>query len=106
MNLPNMSNEDAEYIIDQAINWLNRYGTSLSNMSGTAGSKTVSLTSQEEGVVFETARLVYYAFYKGVENVVVQGQTVSTPDIMSNPTVLRQIKEGAWLLRGRTFLRT
>lgn len=48
-----------EAMIDGAIDRLNRYGTSISNMSGTAGSKTVSLTSAQRGAVLEVASAIY-----------------------------------------------
>lgn len=94
-----ISNTNAEKIIDYAIDQLNLYGdVDLSNMSGTAGSKTVGLESREKAAVFNVARTIYYSCYKGVETTTVGGITVSSPDPMSNPTVLASIKENARLL--------
>lgn len=84
-----------EVILDQAIDLLNLYGADLANMTGTAGSKTVGLESKERGAVFHVARAVYYSFYKGVDSTSVGGMVVSTPDLMSNPNVLRTVREAA-----------
>jgi len=91
-----VSNTNLEKIIDLAIDCLNLYGNlDLPNMSGTAESKTVSLESREKGAVFIVARAIYYSFYKGVESSTVGGLSVSTPDLMSNQTVLAAVKEAA-----------
>lgn len=95
MNLPALSDEDAEYILDLSIDALNIYGASLSNMTGDAGSKTVSLTSQQRGGVFMVARAVYYSFFRGIENVVIQSQSVTTIDLFSNQATLNLIREVA-----------
>ena len=94
-----VSDTNLEKIIDLAVDCLNLYGNiDLSNMSGTAGAKTVSLESREKGAVFIVARAIYYSFYKGVESSTVGGLAVSTPDLMSNQTVLAAVKEAARLL--------
>lgn len=87
MNLPTMSDEDAEYILDLSIDTLNLYGASLSNMSGAAGSKTVTLTSKERGGVFSVARIVYEDFYLRSDSVSVGGASVSTTDLLGTPTI-------------------
>jgi len=84
--------------IDYAIDKINGYGPELPNMSGTAGSKTVSLESKERGVVLDVVRTIYYSCYKGVASSTVGGLQVSTPDLMSNQTVLDAIKEAARML--------
>ena len=48
-----------EACIDQAIDKLNLYGLSISNLSGTAGSKTGSYTSAEAGAIRELSLLIY-----------------------------------------------
>ena len=90
-----VTDTNLEIIIDQAIDLLNLYGADLANMTGTAGSKTVGLESKERGAVFAVARAVYYSFYKGVTQVGVGALAVSTPDLMSNPNVLRTVREAA-----------
>ena len=53
----------AEEIIDQAINILNTYGCSLSNMTGVAGAKTLTVTSAEAGAVIAVAVEIYSQYY-------------------------------------------
>ena len=82
--------------IDQAVNLLNLYGKlDLSNMSGTAGSKTVSLESEERGAVQEICRIIYYDYYKGLDATSMQGLTISAPALMSNPVVKQTVVEMA-----------
>lgn len=90
-----VQDQDLEAIIDLAIDALNLYGADLPNMSGSAGSKSVGLESKEKGAVFIVARAIYYGFYKGLESSSVGGLTVGTPDLMSNPAVLRTIEDAA-----------
>lgn len=103
MNLPDLVTENAEYILDFAIDELNLRGTSISNLSGTAGSKTVSLTSEERAGVFEVARAIYYSFFKGIETVTGGGMAVSSSDLMSNPVVVALIEKIARRLRLSTI---
>jgi hypothetical protein len=58
----NFSAEEIEGIIDHAINMLNLQGRgffTIKNMSGTAGSKTVTLKSHVSGAVLHVAWLIY-----------------------------------------------
>ena len=89
-----------ENLIDQSIDMTNLYGNlDLSNMSGTAGSKTVELTTHEKGAVVTIVRTVYNAFYENSEgSMSVSGITISSPDLMGNPTVVNTIKEVSRLL--------
>ena len=93
----NLSDTNAEYIIDFAISQINLYShADLSLMSGTAGSKTVNFESEEYAAVLTAARAVYYGFYKRLETATAGGAvTVSSPDLESNPVVLAEIKEAA-----------
>jgi len=82
-----------EYVLDLAIDTLNLYGaTTIANMSGTAGSKTVSLTSKQKGGVFLVARDIYYGVFKGIENITVAGLAVTISDVLGNPTIARTIE--------------
>lgn len=85
----------AEIIIDQAIDFLNLYGAELSNLGGTAGTKTVSVESKEKGAIYFVARAVYDSFYKGTEGVGVGALALTTADLMSNSAVLQTVKEAA-----------
>ena len=60
--------EDLEILIDGAIDLLNVYllkhGKSIGNMTGTAGSKTVTVTSAEKGAIMMVACSLYSRDYK------------------------------------------
>lgn len=86
---------NAEKVLDLAIDSLNLYDADLPNMTGTPGSKTVNLDTKERAAVFIVARLVYYSFYKDIQNASLNGLVVSTSDLMSNPENLKLIKEAA-----------
>jgi len=90
-----ISATNAEYILDLAIDTLNLFGAELSNLGGTAGSKTVSVESREKGAIYFVARAVYYGFYKGLESVAPGGVAITSSDLMSNPAVLETVKEAA-----------
>jgi hypothetical protein len=92
-----------ETIVDAAINKLNRYGApTITNMAGTAGSKTVTLTSKQQDAVLDVARIIYANYYKNAEgtlNTTVGNLGISSQDMMSNATVLNAIKDIARCLR-------
>jgi len=91
-----VDNQDLEAIIDLAIDMINLHSDAdISNMTGTAGSKTVNLESREKAAVFIAARAIYYDFYKGVETASVGGLVMSSTDVMSNPSVQRAIEKAA-----------
>ena len=89
---------NAEKLIDLAVDCLNLYGADLPNMTGTAGTKSLSLESKEKGAVFMVVRAVYYGFYQGLNAVAISSLSVSTPDLMSNSAVTAVIKEAGHLL--------
>jgi len=96
LNASGITDTKMEYLIDLAIGEISLHsGEDLPTMSGTAGSKTVSLTNQQYGAVMEALRAIYYSFYKGVETTGVGGMTVSTPDLQSNPMVQAAIVRAA-----------
>ena len=95
INDSSLADATAEIIIDQAIDLLNLHGAELSNLGGTAGTKTVSVESKQKGAIYFTARAVYYGFYKGVESVAPGGVTITSSDLMSNLNVLQTVKEAA-----------
>ena len=82
-----------EPVLDLAIDTLNLYGAaSISNMSGDAGSKTVSLTSKQRGAVFHLARMIYYDFFKGINRANVGPVTVTASELLTNPAYISAIK--------------
>jgi len=91
-----IANEDAEKLIDLAISQINLYSKAdLPLSSGTSGSKSVSLESEEYAAVFDALRAIYYGCYKGIQTTSVAGMTVTSADLMSNPAVIEKIKEAA-----------
>jgi hypothetical protein len=92
-----VENENLERIINLSCGCINLYSSEdrLPLMSGTAGSKTISLESNEWAAVCIAARAIYYSFYKSIESSTIGGLSVSTPDLMSNVTVLEAVKEAA-----------
>ena len=60
--------EDLEILIDGAIDLLNiyllRYGKEIPNMTGTAGTKTLTVTSPEKGAIIMVACALYSKDYK------------------------------------------
>ena len=85
-----------EEILDCAIDALNLYSRGdLPNMSGTAGSKSVSLDSGQAGAVKLVARAIYHGFYKGIDTTTIQGMTLTAGDVLGNPAVLATLKEAA-----------
>ena len=96
MHISDISDTDAEYIIDLAIDRLNLEGNlDLPNMGGTAGSKTVSLESREKAAVFEMARIIYNTYYKEPRTVAVNGVNVGITDLLANPTINAAIERMA-----------
>jgi len=87
--------ENLEAILDLAIDTLNLYGAAISNMTGDAGEKTVTVTSKEKAAVFIACRAIYYGFYKEISSATVGGLAVSNSNLMSNPVVLATIKQAA-----------
>lgn len=97
----------AEYIIDRAIDLLNLYGgidEDMSNMSGAAGSMTLTVEGYERGAIIMVARPIYYAFFKGqIGTSAGMGPLSSSDsqDLMANPEVRAMIKEAGELLAAR-----
>ncbi len=88
INDAGLSDANAELLIDQAVNRLNIYGADLPNMTGTAGTKTLSCESNQAGAIYEAARLVYHGYYKGQEaGIGISGLSISTQNMLNNPTV-------------------
>ena len=94
--------ENAEKILDLAINCLNLFGSldpELSVMSGAAGSKTVTLSGREQAAVFMVARAIFYGFYKELDVSNVGGVNMTTNDLMKDPGTIQLIKDAAALLQ-------
>jgi len=93
-----------EALIDQAIDLLNLYANqSISNMAGTAGSKTVTLTSRQRAAVFEVAKAVYYRDY--LSQVPLSGDGVSA-SVSATLDPVSVAKEAGFNLVTRSMVRT
>lgn len=91
---------ETEKILDAGIGGLNNYGKlEISNLHGTAGSKTLSVDSKTEYAIYLIAHAIYKSFYKGITSASVGGISVTTEDLMSNSAVLESLKEAAQNLR-------
>ncbi len=105
-----LSATNAEYILTQTVDLIKLYGgeeVSLSNLSGTAGSKSLSCTEKQRGAIYMAARNIYASIYKNAANTNVGGAVnISSTDLLSNPTVLASIKEAAILLREVNYSRS
>lgn len=99
INDSDLTATQSEYLIDTAVDWINLVGVDLelANMSGAAGSKTLSATSNQRGIIYFAARAIYASFWKnaGNQNVNVGGIGLTNMDLMSNPVVLNVIREAA-----------
>jgi len=97
-----------EYLIDNAINYINsEAGLSISNLSGAAGSKTVTVTNAQAPIIKMLSKLFIRAYVDMGPNVAVGGLAVST--LTSDPQYalfLPLITQGINRLRGRSFERT
>jgi len=95
----------AENLIDQAIDMLNMHGLSISNMSGSEGSKTVTLTSGQRGAVLELGAMIYRHRYTNPQQASIGplsvGGTGTTEEHLDYAA-----KRYARQLMSRTILRT
>lgn len=98
-----VSVETMEAIIDTAIETLTLEGASgLSYMSGSAGSKTVSLTVKQRAAVLFVARLIYHS--GDVKTVSAGGVTAAAVDLLADPEYARRIHRYAQRLSEVPFI--
>lgn len=97
-----------EYLIDNAINYVNFHaGTSISNMSGTAGSKTVTVSSDQSAVLKPLIYMMVRARQDKGPNI--SGSPITITALITDPEYSLykpMIDEGINRLRGRSFERT
>lgn len=107
-NYPDMSKTIVEYLIDNVINYLNlETGLSISNMTGDAESKSVTVTSGQSAIIKPLAALMIRAYKDRGPNASVGGLSVVT--VLADPqyTLFKEItNKGINRLRGRSFVRT
>lgn len=100
---------NAEYILDTTIDQLNLYADlELSNLQGTVGSKSLSVTSAQRGAIYFGARAIYASFWKNAANEtggIGALNSANSGDLMSNPVILSAIKEAALILQDLDYSR-
>jgi hypothetical protein len=87
-----LSAANAEIIIDLAVDCLNLFGAEIANMSGTAGTKTLTATSAEKGGIILVARAIYDNFYRNLDNISIASLSISTPNVLGNENVLKIVQ--------------
>lgn len=106
-NHPDVDSVDVEYLIDNAINYVNlECGTSISNLTGVSPNKTVTVTSDQSAVIKTLCTLMLKAYVDRSPNVAVGGLAVST--MLQDPQFalfMPLFKRGLQRLRGRSFER-
>lgn len=111
ITVSDISAVNTEKLLDLAVDCLNLYGQlDMSNMAGTAGSKTLNITSQQKAAIMLVARTIYYSFYGGLTSSSISSLSVTKPpDLLSNPVIQDSVREAARLLQesdySRAFLR-
>jgi hypothetical protein len=97
LNALQVSATNMENLIDLAVDLLNLEGADLPNMSGTAGSKTLSVESTEKAAIFLAARAIYHS---DPTQFSLAEMNINSGDLLSNPEVMRAIKAAACSIRG------
>ena len=98
---------NTENLLDLSIDLLVLYsGDSISNMSGDAGSKTVTLTQAQRGAVFLVARQLYYSFYEDITPASAGPLGINPTDVLANPTMERLLRLASRRLQPKAFERT
>ena len=111
LSISDISAINTEKLIDLAIHYLNLYAQlDMSNMAGTAGSKTLNVTSPQYAAVLHVFRTIYHSYYKPLEvDSINPTNVLNPPDLLSNPVILESVREAARLLQepeySRAFLR-
>jgi hypothetical protein len=85
---------EIEAIIDHAINLLNLKGMdhyTISNMSGTAGSKSVSLQSHQSGAVMFVAWLIYKG--RKPESSSIGSLSYSPSTVLTDPVAMQTVDD-------------
>jgi hypothetical protein len=114
LNDDDLADEDAENILDMAIDCLNLFNKDLdlSNMQGDAGSKTLSVDSRVRGAILLVANQIYLSIFRVGSSSGASGSSSTsyglgglsysqsassniTSSLLNNPEVLTAVKEAA-----------
>lgn len=103
MNLTDndLTDTNAEYVLDAAIDLLNIFDCQLSNMAG-GPPKTVTLTSKQRGGVFAVARAIYQDYYKG-DSASFGSITINVTQLMLNSTFMTFVETIAQRLQADSY---
>lgn len=97
-----------EYLIDDSIDYINsQAGLNISNLTGAAGSKTVTVTSAQSPIIKALASLLIRAYLDKGPNIGVGGVGVTA--ISTDPQYdmhMKMLKNGIKRLCSRSFERT
>ena len=101
----------AEAIIDQGINELNANGLALANLSGTSGSKTLTVASQYGGAILAVSVEIYTQYYKNAgassSSFSIGGISESESNSSGGSGAIHAVaKQLAYQLTNRSFVRT
>lgn len=94
-----------ETIIDGGINLLNTYGAGLSNLSGTAGSKTGTYTSAQAGAILTITQQIFSKHYINADNTTNANASL-TLSYSNDNQLLTFASALARQLKNRAFTRT
>jgi hypothetical protein len=101
-SIPDASVED---LTDAVVDELNLHGLALANMAGSAGSKTITLTSAEKAAIRRIFRCIYASWYKNAAataSTSIGNVSLASSDLISQPEVQKMITQTATLLKQRT----
>jgi len=100
-DLPLATGEDIINLAIQCID--NLGGLEISTLSGSAGSKTLSVSDSERAAIMYGARAIYYGFYRGVSTLSMGGISLTVPMVLENSevrsmlqTLANNLKEQDW----------
>ena len=99
-----ISAADSEALINTAVDTLNIFGLGITRLTGSSESMTATWTSQQLGAVTAVFRILYASYYNNAANTnnTLGPSSVSTADLMSNPTAWAMIQQIASELKGIT----
>jgi len=102
-----ITDTNLEYLIDNIINYVNLIaGTSISNLSGTAGTKSVTVTSSQDFVIKSGVALAMRSYLDKGPNVAMSGISIS--EIVTDPHyrfLSKMFNNGINMLRSRSIAR-
>lgn len=96
-----IGNEQAENILDAAVDLLMLYGgetLSIGHLSGEPGSKTLTVPPRTRAAIYLAARAIYQSDQREVAG---EEPSAATINLLSNPSVLTAVKEAVTMLKSQ-----